>query len=186
MRDVVKIATFLSIEGCLRDCGRKRRQHSGESRRTENIWLQVEDENERKGAPGGAAMLGHSVRSNCQNTNALEHGAHTDAHSLSFTHTHTLAVTQRYTYTYTYRAELYMRKQTNKHRNWKERRQVRRAAGHTSRWTFVDCHILSSVQCNQLDDLHVSGNPPKLRSPVSGPRYIRRGGKRESYILRLA
>lgn len=139
-----------------------------------------------KGRSGGPAMLGHSVRSNCQNTNALEHGAHTDAHSLSFTHTHTLAVTQRYTYTCTYRAELYMRKQTNKHRNWKERRQVRRAAGHISRWTFVDCHILSSVQCNQLDDLHVSGNPPKLRFPVSGPHYIRRGGKRESYILRLA
>lgn len=90
---------------------------------------------------------------------------HTHAHSLSHTHTHAhiWAVTQRYTYTY--RAELYMRKQTNKHRNWKERRQVRRAAGHISRWTFVDCHILSSVQCNQLDDLHVSDNPPKLRSP---------------------
>lgn len=58
MRDVVKIATFLSIEGCLRDCGRKRRQHSGESRRTENIWLQVEDENEREGALGGQRCWG--------------------------------------------------------------------------------------------------------------------------------
>lgn len=109
-------------------------------------------------------------------------------HTHTHTHAHIWAVTQRYTYTY--RAELYMRKQTNKHRNWKERRQVRRAAGHISRWTFVDCHILSSVQCNQLDDLHVSDNPPKLRSPpplsLSAPRYIRIGGKRGSYILRLA
>lgn len=80
-------------------------------------------------------------------------------------HTHAGSHTKVHTHTHIYRAKLYMRKQTNKHRNWKERRQVRRAAGHISRWTFVDCHILSSVQCNQLDDLHVSDKPPPSRPP---------------------
>lgn len=101
MRDVVKIATFLSIEGCLRDCGRKRRQHSGESRRTENIWLQVEDENEREAALGGASDVGaqRSLQlSKYECTRAWS--SHRCTLTLFHTHAHTGSHTKVHVYIY--------------------------------------------------------------------------------------
>lgn len=98
MRDVVKIATPYQSKGAWGTAEGKDASTVASQGERKIFGYRSRMKTRKKGRSGGPAMLGHSVRSNCQNTNALEHGAHTCTLTLSHTHAHTGSHTKVYIY----------------------------------------------------------------------------------------